>query len=100
MNIIHLRREDVGKYLNNLHVYDDDLIYKFLHDYLLKDTSLNLVRLRPNGIDGVQSNIPNTSIHKNYKHWNCNWIYVTDHSWKLLEEVPQKTKNIIKDEKV
>ena len=114
MNIKHCLRSEVGHYILSLNTYNEELVYEFLQEWLLKDTGINIVRLRygPTGIDGISSEVPDISIHKHFKHWNCDWIYVTDHKWTLKGKIPDevldqpnnpnliKNKSIIKDEKV
>lgn len=85
-NIIELQRSEVRDYLIGLNKHDlEEVILKLEQDYLLKDTSINLIRIRPNGVDGIRTNDFKLAMQK-YKHWNCEWIIIKDHSMKMLNK--------------
>lgn len=98
MNIISLERKEVPNYLikNFSYLDEETVILKFKFEKLDKvfkytDTGekmqnpgkINLVRVRPNGIDGFRSNNLKHCTEKN-KHWSCTWLYITDTDLKLI----------------
>lgn len=84
-NITELKRSEVKDYLvENTQLDLEEVILKLHHEYLLKDTTINLIRIRPNGLDGIRTNDYKLAMTK-HKHWNCNWIIITDHSMEMLK---------------
>lgn len=83
-DIIELQRDKVKDYLVDVKnlaeqpLYDlEEVVLKLHHDFLMKDKRINLLRLRPNGVDGFITTDIERSMKKN-RHWNCSWIIIKD----------------------
>ena len=76
--IIELQREKIKDHLVKNYKYNSEEVVLKLHfDFIMKDKTINLIRLRPNGVDSWITTDIDRSIKKN-KHWNCSWIIIKD----------------------
>lgn len=100
MDIIRLERKDVPNYLIKYYPFLDEetIVLKFKFELLNKviefdiegekmvqPGKINLIRIRPNGLNGFVTNHVKNCMEKN-KHWNCSWIYITDTEIKMIDK--------------
>ena len=77
-NFSQLKRSEISAYLKKVK-FSEDFLLDFQHSCVIKDLSVNLVRVRygPSGVDGIITNDITFAMEK-YKHWNCDWIEIID----------------------
>lgn len=65
-----MKEDKLKEYLISLKSYDEEIVIDSLFINLKHKPSINLLRLRPNGIDGITTNNIKDAQEK-FKHWNC-----------------------------
>ena len=90
-NIIILPRGQVLNFLVGLNRYNLDIVKKLQYEFLDNDHSINIIRLRPNGVDSYISNDLKYCTKK-FAHWNCSWIYISDHIVKMMKNDTQSSE--------
>lgn len=77
-----MEEKELREYLLGLKRYDIDTVVDGILDKIKENSSINLLRLRINGIDGI---VTNNFKHakKKYKNWNCIWVEKEEGKWKV-----------------
>jgi len=82
LDIISLERNEVEAFIRKNKNYHEDVLVA-LRDHL-KNPHINLLRLDLNGVRCITTNKISHALEL-FKHWNCEWLYITDHRIKMLE---------------
>lgn len=67
------------------------MVKELQYKYLDNDHGINVVRLRPDGLNSFITNDLKYCMKK-FSHWNCSWIYISDHIVKMMKDDTQSSE--------